>query len=527
MSNNKLRVLLAEDSEDDAVLIKRELKKSGFNPAIERVETSKSMSNALKDKKWDIIISDYVMPSFSGIDALKLCKKKNIDLPFIVVSGKIGEDTAVEAMKAGATDYIMKSNLSRLGPAIKRELKDYKIRLERKKAKKELKKSLEEIEKANKLLQNEINERKKVEKQAVEAKEHFQNVIDSTDEIIISLDGNNRISTWNNSAEDVTGYKRKEVLNRTISKLPLFRDSQNVTDVIKNVSKGKKTGIDDLVIITKNNAKKIIRFKGSVLKGKSNQRIGVIFVGEDITKDIEIHGKLVDGNSYLFPDKNIDSAIDLFVDLVRTNYDGLFITRSNPEMVKSMVPPSSKIDVVLFSHEKLAGFKNISDVKTLVQHIKDFTNKHKKPLILLDGLHYLITKFSFETFVDALYQINEIVAKNHSIMFIRFDPSIVDENKMAIIENELHKLPSQKIEGITLADSVYDMLKFIYEQNQNNALVPYKKVMSRFKIAYSTAAKRLEELENKGLIFTKRQGKLRTVYISEKGKTLLHKRETA
>jgi predicted transcriptional regulator len=112
-------------------------------------------------------------------------------------------------------------------------------------------------------------------------------------------------------------------------------------------------------------------------------------------------------------------------------------------------------------------------------------------------------------------------------MFIRFDPSIINENQMAIIENELHKLPSQKIEGITLEDSVYNMLKFIYEQNQNNALVPYKKVMSRFKIAYSTAAKRLEELENKGLIFTKRQGKLRTVYISEKGKTLLHKREIA
>lgn len=525
--SNKLRVLFAEDSEDDVVLIKRELKKDGFDSIIERVETSQSMSKALKDKKWDIIISDYVMPHFSGIDALKLCKKKNIDLPFIVVSGKIGEDTAVEAMKIGASDYIMKSNLGRLGPAIKRELKDYKIRQERKKVKKELKESLEELEKANKQLQSEMSERKNAEKQAVEAKEHFQNIIDSTHEIIISVDGNNRISTWNNTVEEVTGYKRKEVMNRTISKLPLFKDPQNVIDVIKNVSDSKKTGFEDLVIITKNNAKKIIRFKGSVLKGKSNQKIGVIFVGEDITKDIEVHGKLVEGNSYLFPDKNVDSAFDLFIDLTRSNYNGLFITRSNPEMIKSMIPSSSKIDVVLFSHEKIDGFKNISDTKTLVQNIKDFTDKHEKPVVLLDGIHYLITKFLFENFIDALYQINEIVAKNRSIMFIRFDPTIVNENQMAIIENELNRLPSQKIEGITLEDSIYGMLRFIYEQNQNNALVPYKKVMSRFKIAYSTAAKRLEELENKGLIFTKRQGKLRTVYISEKGKNLLHKRETA
>jgi PAS domain S-box-containing protein len=525
--SKKLHVLLAEDSEDDAVLIKRELKKSGFDPIIHRVETSQSMSKALNDKKWDIIISDYVMPNFSGIDALKLCKKKNIDLPFIVVSGKIGENTAVEAMKAGATDYIMKSNLSRLSPAIKRELKDYKVRKERKKVKKELKQSLEELEKANKQLQKEISERKNAEKLAVEAKEHFQNVIDSTYEIIISVDSNNRVSTWNNTAEEITGYKRKEVMNRTISKLPLFKDSQNVVDVIKNISKEKSTGFEDFVIITKNNAKKIIRFKGSVMKGKSNQKIGAIFVGEDITKDIEIHGKLVDGNSYLFPDKKVDSAVDLFVDLTQSDYNGLFITRSNPEMLKSMIPSKSKIDVVLLSQEKLADYKNISDIKTLVQYLRDFNDKHKKPVVLLDGVHYLITRNSFEKFIDALYQIDEIVAKNRSLMFIRFDPSIINENQMAIIENELHKLPSQKIEGITLEDSVYNMLKFIYEQNQNNALVPYKKVMSRFKIAYSTAAKRLEELENKGLIFTKRQGKLRTVYISEKGKTLLHKREIA
>jgi len=523
----QLRVLLVEDSEDDAVLVTRELKKDGYTPVIQRVETPEDMQKALLKKTWDLIVSDYVLPRFSGLNALKVLKKSGIDIPFIVVSGKIGEDTAVEAMKAGATDYIMKSNLSRLGPAIKRELEDYKIRQERKKVKKELKESLEELEQANKKLQKEIYERKNAEKQAVEAKEHFQNVIDSTYEIIISVDSNNRISTWNNTAEEITGYKRKEVMNRTINKLPLFKDAQNVVDVIKNVSKGKSTGFEDLVIITKNNAKKIIRFKGSVMKGKSNQNIGAIFVGEDITKDVEIHGKLVDGNSYLFPDKNVDSAVDLFVDLAQSDYNGLFITRSNPEMLKSMIPSSSKIDIALFSQEKLAGYKNISDTETLVQYVKDFTDKHKKPVVLLDGIHYLITKYSFEKFVDALYQINETVAKNHSLIFIRFDPSIINENQMSIIENELHKLPSQKIEGITLQDSVYDMLKFIYEQNQNNALVPYKKVMSRFKIAYSTAAKRLEELENKGLIFTKRQGKLRTVYISEKGKTLLHKREIA
>ncbi len=98
---------------------------------------------------------------------------------------------------------------------------------------------------------------------------------------------------------------------------------------------------------------------------------------------------------------------------------------------------------------------------------------------------------------------------------------------MAIIENEFQMLPSQKVEGLVIQDEVYEILKFIFEQNQSNALVPMKKIMSRFKISFSTTADRVETLEKKGLAFTKRQGKLRTVYATEKGKTLLHKRNTA
>ena len=100
--SKQLRVLLVEDSENDAVLVTRELKKGGYVPVVERVETPESMRKVLNEKTWDLVISDYVLPRFSGLDALKLLKKSGIDLPFIVVSGKIGEDTAVEAMRAGA-----------------------------------------------------------------------------------------------------------------------------------------------------------------------------------------------------------------------------------------------------------------------------------------------------------------------------------------------------------------------------------------------------------------------------------------
>ena len=129
-----LRVLIVEDSEDDAALVLRELRRSGYDPTYERVDTPKTMNAALDQKSWDIVISDYTMPHFSVPAALELLKAKALDLPFIIVSGTIGEEIAVAAMKSGAHDYIMKGNLTRLNAAIEREIKEAEIREERRKA---------------------------------------------------------------------------------------------------------------------------------------------------------------------------------------------------------------------------------------------------------------------------------------------------------------------------------------------------------------------------------------------------------
>lgn len=118
-----LRVLFVEDMEEDVILMVRELKRSGFEPVWQRVDTGPDMEMALRDT-WDIIISDYSMPVFSAADALELVKKRNEQTPFIIVSGVIGEQTAVEMIKAGAQDYFLKSAIARLPIAVERELRD-------------------------------------------------------------------------------------------------------------------------------------------------------------------------------------------------------------------------------------------------------------------------------------------------------------------------------------------------------------------------------------------------------------------
>ena len=128
-----LRLLLVEDSEDDARLVVRELRRH-YELIYERVDTPAATNDALDKPGWDMVISDYSMPQFSGLDVLALVRERNLDIPFIIVSGTIGEETAVEAMKAGAHDYLIKGNLTRLIPAVDRELREAKIRQERRQA---------------------------------------------------------------------------------------------------------------------------------------------------------------------------------------------------------------------------------------------------------------------------------------------------------------------------------------------------------------------------------------------------------
>lgn len=141
-----LRVLIVEDSEDDAFLMLRELRKGGYEPLAERVETAEAMEKTLAAGQWDMIISDYVLPRFSGLAALHILKQSGQDLPFIVISGNIGEDIAVGAMKAGAHDYILKGNLTRLVPAVERELREAVVRRKRRQAEEALQRSYEELE---------------------------------------------------------------------------------------------------------------------------------------------------------------------------------------------------------------------------------------------------------------------------------------------------------------------------------------------------------------------------------------------
>jgi two-component system sensor histidine kinase UhpB len=201
-----LRVLMVEDSEDDVLLMIRELKKGGYEPESIRVESGEAMGAALKEKTWDAILCDYQMPKFNGLAAIALLKETGIDIPLIIVSGAIGEEMAVECMRSGAHDYVMKGNLSRLVPVIERELKDAESRRQRKKAEEALRKS----------------------------EEMFRELVETINDMFYELDEQGMILYASPSVERIFGYSQAEMLGRSIGD---FLDRGETVPAIENIRK--------------------------------------------------------------------------------------------------------------------------------------------------------------------------------------------------------------------------------------------------------------------------------------------------
>jgi signal transduction histidine kinase len=143
--NASLRVLIVEDSPDDAELTTRMLRRDERDLYCQRVETPEAMLEALDKKDWDLVIADYSMPGFNGLAALKILRDTGLDVPFILVSGTVGEDLAIEAIKCGANDYVLKSNLARLPLAVERELRDCEARRAGKRAEEEVNRARDRV----------------------------------------------------------------------------------------------------------------------------------------------------------------------------------------------------------------------------------------------------------------------------------------------------------------------------------------------------------------------------------------------
>lgn len=211
-----LNILIIEDVPDDAALVELSLKRSGILGNWHRVENELELRTALAARSFDLVISDFRMPAFSGIDALNIFREFELDIPFIVISGTIGEDVAVEAMRLGVNDYLMKGSLARLAPAVRRELKEAASRREKRLAQQALR----------------------------ESEERYRIVAETASDAILTIDSESRILYVNTAAEKIFGYSRSEIIGSPLTLLMPERMRQKHNSSLSEYIKTGKRKLD-------------------------------------------------------------------------------------------------------------------------------------------------------------------------------------------------------------------------------------------------------------------------------------------
>ncbi len=359
-----------------------------------------------------------------------------------------------------------------------------------------------------------------------ETKNYLENIINSTSEIIFSLDLDGRVLLWNERAAQISGYSPAAIVGKKIESTPLIQNNDSFHSYVQNCYK-QQVKPYDVKIITKHGDSKLIRVNGSVVKTVDKVVNGVVFTGRDITSDSQIHGHLVTGLSYLILEETNAKAVDLLNGLLLDDFYGLFITRANTKQYFE----SALIDlqVVQYTFSQKISVKGnepsiISDSSTLIDIISAFFSDHDKAIVLIDRLDYLIAINGFKEVMQMIYTLSSITTRKDGIMLIRLNPAVISSKELAILNEELETLPEQNVGNITIDNKLFDILHYVDKQNTDKSIVSFKTVSKHFSVTKVTTAKRINALEEKELVAIKKRGRLKTIFITDKGRQLLQRR---
>jgi diguanylate cyclase (GGDEF)-like protein/PAS domain S-box-containing protein len=259
-----MRLLILEDNEDDAALIIDTLRRARLDPIWQRVETREDFASVVSDA-FDLILADYNLAQFTGLDALQLVRARGLDVPFILVSGSIGEDIAVAAMHSGADDYLLKDRTARLGPAVLRALEKRRLRRQK-----------EETESALR-----------------ESERRFSSMLANVQLLSVMLDRTARITYCNDFLLRLTGWTREEVLGADWFERFVPGDALDRRgEFLARVAQAPDAWHEESAILTRTSERRSIRWNNSVLRSDAGEIIGTASIGQDVTEQLQAEAKI-------------------------------------------------------------------------------------------------------------------------------------------------------------------------------------------------------------------------------------------
>ncbi len=353
-----LKVLIIEDSEGDALLLVWELRNGGYAPVYETVCTAETMKAALKERDWDVVISDYVMPRLTGLEALKILQETGLDLPFILVSGHIGEDIAVETMTAGAHDYILKGGLKRLVPAIERELREAEVRREQKRSQEAL----------------------------AASEKKYRNLFERLKDAVFLTTPDGKVLESNLAMRELLGYSAGDDISNINVEKDIFSNSAD-GERIRNVIDRDGFVKDAEVVLKKKDGKDLITLVNAVaLRDDDGNITAYQGIVSDITEKkrleeellqaqkMESVGRLAGGIAHDF--NNILTGIIGFSDLALQDLASHHPLRFHIEQVKAQGERAARLtrQLLAFSSRQVLERKNL-DANQIISEMEKFLRR--------------------------------------------------------------------------------------------------------------------------------------------------------
>lgn len=365
-----------------------------------------------------------------------------------------------------------------------------------------------------------VTQREEDKAEIYKQKTYLEDMVNGVNEIVFTVDSENKIVLWNSTAEHISHYGSRQILGKSLKKLDVFENATTLVEFLEKKRTGKNPTLQDIIIVTRKGEKRLWKSSVSFLKA-NNKKTDAIFICKDITFSQQIHSKLIPGSSYIVFDKNIEMSLKIFLGLLNDDRAGLFISRDTTNIDEQLIEPS-KVRLLI---EKERGENTISSLQNLYETVTEFVTESKKTMVLIDRLDYFIIRFSFEKTLQMLYRLNAVIQKNNSLLLLRINPDVLSIAQQGFLQEEFLLLPAKSSEDIVLDKEVFDVLLFIDSQNKTGDKVAQKDVCENFGISKVTAQKRLDELRLMHLVSVKKEGRFKYLRVTDQGLSLIYERE--
>ena len=309
----------------------------------------------------------------------------------------------------------------------------------------------------------------------------LQDIIDGANNLIISISTDGTITTWNKTAEEITGYTSDKMIGKNIFKLDLLDNPSHMEEEIKNICPHYHAKLE-IILKTINNSKHIIRGMISPIHHRSTDKIkGMIFSGYDVTYETNISSNmLLSGNGYIILSEINKYAMQIFKKLIETNYRGLIVTRGTPRYIQELHRNTTESILILSPYKILSNIPNLFNPDDIIHHIEKFILRYKKTVILIDRIDYLITYFSFRSVLKMLYEINSMISQKNCILLLRINPFLLKTEQHLLLREEFQIISSNTYDKPILCHEYLKILAYIAHKNPDDKTVAIKELYSYF-----------------------------------------------